>query len=190
MQQSAKRKGMIDWRGWCIVGVIAGAIAAVLLPKYAGQFEKLRALSMQAMLVNVVIAQAQYHQAYGKYTDQWSELLPYVAQPETLEPELEQVAGEPYTYFFGFGKNAARKQRGYRVSLQIDADQNGGMITAVRTPNWFYSYTLTSPFPQENTNCRSSKMSRRFCEQFLANVAELDLKNLVPVSNDKTVKEN
>ena len=186
MQQGTKRKRAIDWCGWCVAIVLIGAVAAGLFPGYLGQFEKVRVLSMHAMLINVLVAQEQYHAAKGIYTDQWTELLPYVVQPDIMEVELENVGDDPHTYFFGFGKNAARKQRGYWVSLKIDADQKNGTITAKRTANWFYHYELTQPFPDGHVTCKGLKRSQRFCKHFLASVEELSLTNLIPAPSNKT----
>ena len=190
MKEQIKNKRGISWRGLCVCVILVGVGLGFLLPRYFGQFENLRAMSMQAMLVNVMIAEDQYQAKKGSYTDRWTELLPYVTQPETLEPELEAVAGRPDTYFFGFGKNAARKHRGYWVSLTVQPDKKSGTVKAVRTSNWLYNYELNRLFPEGNTNCTGTKMSRRFCKRFLTAIEGLELKNLVPVTKEEAEKSS
>lgn len=190
MKTSAKRKWRISWRGWGVTAVLMAVALGFLGPKYVGQFETLRVMSMQAMLINVVIGQELYKAEHGNYTDQWSEVLPYVTQPDILQVKLQPVQGKPQTYFFGFGKKAVSKQQGYRVSLQLNEEPNGGLITALRTDNLFYDYKLTRPFPEGNVDCTGAKKSRRFCQRFLAAAEELELRNLIPVPNQTADEKN
>ena len=185
MKKSTYQKA-ITLRGLCVIILLVAVALGFLGPKYVGQFEKLRIMSMQAMLINVVIAEDLYQAKHGSYTDQWNELMPYVTQPETLELQLKEVSGQPQTYFFGFGKNAARKQRGYWVSLSLQADKKNGMITAVRTNNWLYPYELRLPFPLGYVDCRGSRLARGLCKRFQADVEELQLTNLKAVPSSPT----
>ena len=168
-------------RGIIVVLVLLGIAAGFLVPRYFWQFEKLRAMSMQAMLINVMIAQEAYHAKEGTYTDKWADLLAYVSQPESLETQLQAVAGEPQKYFFGFGKNAAKKQKGYMVSLSVAQDKQGGTISAVRTHSLLYKYTFTRAFPDGDTQCVASGRQERFCKKIMSVFEEFSLSNLVPV---------
>ena len=187
MIKEYKNQKGISLRGLCVVIVLLGIALGFLLPRYFGQFEKLRAMSMQAMLINVLIAEDLYREKNGVYTDRWNDLLPYVSQPESLEPQLKAVTNQAHTYFFGFGKNAARSQRGYWVSLQVKEDKKSGTITARRTPNGWYHYELNRAFPDgDATACIGGKMSGNFCKHFLTDVEGLEVKNLIPVPNQET----
>ena len=184
-----KRKRAIKWqagftkRGLCVVILIVAVICGVFGPRYVGQFENTRAMGMQAMLINVLIAQTIYHAKTGDYTDVWENILPYVDKPEILEVQLKPVTGQPQKYFIGFGKNAAAKQNGYFVSLQLNEDKKSGQITAMRSKNWFYGYELKIDFPDGKLQCIAQKRATHFCAKLLQALDNLELQPLLPAQN-------
>ena len=176
-----QQKGCIS-KGLSVIIILLAAVAAFLLPRYVGQFEKTRALSMQAMLINVLIAQDAYYAKQGVFTDDWQTLLPNIEKPASLQPQLQAIAGQPQNYFIGFGQNAAKKQNGYIVSLALQEDKQSGTITATRTPNWFYAYQLRRALPVGKLEC--SGKNKSFCNKIIHAVEEFELENLVPVEKE------
>ncbi len=175
------RKKGFTMRGICVVVVLFGILGGVFGPKYIKQIEQPQVLAMQAMMINIMIAQDTYYSKTGNYTDRWATLLPLLDQPASLEVQLQAVAGEPQKYFFGFGKKAIKKHCGYVVSLQLAADKQQGEITAERSKNLFYSYMLTQPFPAGEVQCISQKHAKNLCKNFLKQAQELSFKNLIPI---------
>ena len=173
-------KGGFSGKGLCVGIVILAGVLCLLLPHYVGQFEKTRAMSMQAMLINVLIAEDSYYGKQGVFTDKWQDLIKKITQPVMLEPQLQAVPNQPEKYFIGFGKDAAEKQNGYIVSLSVGADKQSGRISAVRTKNWFYRYELSREFPNGDLQCKG-KWTQRFYTKLIRAVDEFELKNLTPV---------
>ena len=107
-QRLEKQMGFIK-KGLCVVIVLVSVAGAILGAMYMRQFETTRAMSMQAMMVNVLIGEEIYHSKKGVYTDVWEEVLPYIDQPEILEVQLKAIAGQPQNYFFGFELSLNKK---------------------------------------------------------------------------------
>ena len=187
-QKQTKAQAGFTKAGVCVVSVILAVAVAVLGPIYVGQLEQTRAMSMQAMLINVLIGQESYRAKNGTYTDSWQAVLPYVAQPEILEPQLQAIAGQAQNYFFGFGKNAAKKQVGYIVSLQLSEDKQSGTLRAQRSKNWFYKYALKRDFPDGELLCVSERGAKHFCARLLNSTDALELKNLTPAKEQEPAR--
>jgi len=173
-------------RGILVVSILLVLGVGFLASRYTWQFEKLRAMSMQAMLINVLMAEEVYFSKKGIYTDQWKELLPHIAQPESLEPHLQAIDGQPQQYFIGFGPKALAKQDGYQVSLSLQADKKNGFITAKRTPNLFYHYELKREIFEGETQCVSTGLGKGFCNKMEKIFEEFSVKNLIPVPAQNT----
>ncbi len=172
-------------RGIIVVAILMAGAACLLLPKYFALLEKNASLSMQAMLVNISIAEEKYYAKHQHYTENWAYLLPSVAMPASL-----QVVSRPMenrTHFFGFGNRAKHKKDGFIVSVSVDPDGQQGIVTARRTGNVRYQYTLQREFPfGDAPSCDpASRAARTLCKNFQETAAMLELKNLVPISESE-----
>lgn len=181
-----------SWRQRVLRGVVAGTVLLAVvawlgLPKYFAQMEKTEALSMQAMLIDAAIAQESLYAKQQQYTAQWAVLVPYMSQPASLQPVVIPSVSHAGECFFGFGPSAAKKQDGYQVFLSVDEDGQGGLLRAVRTGG-AAAYTLTRAFPDGTTQC-TQEGKGRFCELFSSYTEPFELKNLVPVSSDKSTEK-
>lgn len=168
-------------KGILVVAALIALAAWALLPKYFAQLEKTQALSMQAMLVNTAIAQFLYHSKTQTYADNWADLMPYVNLPASLQVSTDAVPGQPAEYFFGFGPRGEKKQDGYNVTLRVQPDGKGGVISAARTGSAHYQYDLLRAFPQGQTECVAGRRAdAAFCKVFLQMTQDLELKSLTP----------
>ena len=162
----------------CVIGlVVAGGVLGFV---YMGQLEKTEALPMQTILVNTAIAQEKYYAAHQTYTTEWKTILPQIALPTGRNTLVTAVAGKPEQYLFSFSDNP---KDGYLVSLQVNADGQRGIITAVRQGSRWYHYRLERAFPEGETQCLAGKMNQKFCHDFWQATQPLEVKNLVPVQN-------
>lgn len=170
------RKAGFTLKGILAVAVLIALAAWVFLPKYFAQLEKTQALSMQAMLVNTVIAEYAYYAKNNAFTDEWTALLPYLTEPASLEITSHAVKDKPADYFFGFGPRAKRKQDGYIVTLRLQPNGQGGAVSAARTGSVRYGYTLLRAFPEGETECvADARADSAFCQAFSQAVQELEL---------------
>lgn len=173
------RKDAFSLPGLLAVAVVLGLCAWLLLPLYFARIEEARALSMQAMLINVSIAQEAYRAQHQAYTDDWAALMPFLARPASLQVSVQKT-DSPREYFFGFGPGAAKKQDGFRVLLSLKESGQSGSVSAQRTGG--APYGLLRAFPDGETQCHSAKKSGEvFCERFTQSSQSLELKNLVAV---------
>ncbi len=177
--RTTARKDAFSLPGLLAVAAALGLCAWLLLPRYFAKIEEARALSMQAMLINVSIAQEAYRAKYHAYTDDWSALMPFLARPASLQVSVRKT-DSPRQYFFGFGPGAAEKQDGFRVLLTLKESGRSGSVSAQRTGG--APYGLLRAFPDGQTQCHSDKKSgKAFCERFMQSSQNLELKNLVAV---------
>lgn len=176
--------------GILVVAFILALAAWLLLPRYFFQLEKTQSLSMQAMLVNIAIAEESYFAKHQSYTDNWQELISLVAQPATLEITSRPLDQSASDYFFGFGRKGAHHSNGFVVTLRLMPDGASGMITAARTGSVRHRYDLIRPFPEGQTDCLAENgTSTKFCDRFLEAVEIFEIKNLVPVNKNEVIEE-
>ena len=176
--------------GILIIALILALAAWLLLPRYFFQLEKNQSLSMQAMLVNIAIAEESYFAKHQAYTDNWQELISLVAQPATLEITGKPLPPSSSDYFFGFGRKGTHHSNGFIVTLRLMPDGASGIITAARSGSVRHRYDLIRPFPQGQTGCLAeSETSSEFCDQFLQTVEIFEVKNLVPVNKEPVPEE-
>ncbi len=170
--------------GILVVAFILALSAWLLLPRYFFQLEKNQSISMQAILINISIAEEIYHAKHQAYTNNWQELIPWVPQPATLEI-TSRPTNNSADYFFGFGRKGMQHGNGFIVTLRLLPDGNSGIITASRTGSVRHRYDLIRPFPDGQTDCLAeSASSNEFCKKFLETVKNFEIKKLV--SFDKT----
>ncbi len=172
-----------------VVYLVLLAAGCWLGGKYVAQLEKTEALSMQAMLVETTIAQEQVFAKTKQYTTDWTTLLPLMTFSPVLQVETKPLPGQG-SYFFGFGSNAAKNDKGFEVHLQITADGQSGTVTATRIHSLFYSYQLIRAFPNgEITTCTATK-GKSFCKHISQDISALELNNLaiVPAGGKDTSK--
>ena len=173
-----------------IVAAFIALAAWLLLPHYFAQLEKDKSMPMQAMLINISIAENAYYDKNKTYTDNWQELMPFLTLPGTLQITTAPVSSINSDYFFGFGPRGKKKTNGFIVTLRIMPDGKSGTITAARTGSIRHRYDLVRPFPKGDTDCLpEGKNGAKFCQDFLQAFPIVELKNLVPVSSSSTVQE-
>lgn len=167
--------------GILVVALILALSAWLLLPRYFFQLEKNQSLSMQAILINISIAEEIYHAKHQTYTDNWQELIALVAQPATLEI-TSRPTDNSADYFFGFGRKGTQHGNGFIVTLRLLPDGTSGIITASRTGSVRHRYDLIRPFPDGQTDCLAeSETSNEFCKQFLKTVKTFEIKKVVSI---------
>ena len=154
------------------------------------QVERIQALSMQAMLVNTAIAEDAYYHKHQQFTDDWKTLLLTLTRPDSLETDLAPVPGRPEAYFFGFGQGTAQKHRGFEVVLQLKNNGQEILMTATRIGGGYYHYQLQRPLPHGQTRCLPGLLAKSFCRQLLDNADLLEIKNFVPVPDQKEHKQD
>lgn len=164
-----------------IAGVLL--VAGTWMGLFAHRREYTGALSMQAMLINVSIAQEAYYHTHQHFTTQWADILPMVAKPASLQLRLRAVPDQPDTYLMEFGKAALLRPVTYEVVLSVAGQGTSGQLTARRTGSKWFSYQLVRSVPQGQTQCFSGWMGKYFCRRILEKSEQLELKNLIPVSS-------
>lgn len=167
--------------GILLVAFILALSAWLLLPRYFFQLEKRQSLSMQAMLVNISIAEEIYYAKHQTYTDDWHELISLVPQPAMLEITSRPIEQAASDYFFGFGRKGTHHSNGFIVTLRLSPDGTSGIITAARTGSVRLRYDLIRPFPKGKTDCLAeSETSNEFCEHFSKFTERFEIKNVLP----------
>lgn len=166
------------------LGLVAAAVGLKYISAY--QQEKINALSMQAMLVNIIAAEDAYDGRYHRYTDRWEQILSAVARPKTLQVAWAPVPEQPTQYRMGFGKDPGALEHGYVVSLQVNSDGKNGSVKAVRENKRGYQYSLERAFEEGETQCVNQHYSKYFCRWFEKNASALELKNLISVPQKKS----
>ncbi|MBR3632704.1 MAG: hypothetical protein IKN49_06595 [Elusimicrobiaceae bacterium] len=180
MKSSQSGSAILTWSVLSFVGIMLVVGGYGL---YQKQIEKTSALSMQAMLVNVVIAQDLYDAKHHRFSNQWSNIVGDVARPAMLEVQMQANPQQPAEYFIGFGKNAITKRNGYEVSLSVAADGQSGTVTARRVGSWLFSYQLQRVLPDGKTQCNGKGLAKFVCHDFEQTSRDLEVENLVPVSD-------
>ena len=148
---------------------------------YQRQLERTQTLSMQAMLINVVIAQDLYQAKQHRLADKWSEIVRDIDRPASLEVQMQANAQQPTEYFMGFGKKAENRHNGYDVTLSVEADGQNGMLTARRVGSWLFSYQLQRALPDGKTQCDGKGLAKLICHDFEQTSRNLEIENLIPV---------
>lgn len=180
MKSSQSGGVILTWGVLSLVGILVVVTGGWL---YQRQVERTSALSMQAMLVNVVIAQDLYEAKHHRLSDQWNNIVGDIARPAMLDVQMQANPQQPAEYFIGFGKNAITKRNGYEVSLSVAADGQSGSVTARRVGNWLFSYQLQRVLPDGKTQCSGKGLAKLVCHDFEQSSRDLEIENLVPVSN-------
>lgn len=166
--------------GILFVALFIAVISWLLLPHYFAEIEKKQSMSMQILLIHATVAQDKYYELHRQYTDQWEDLLPFMRLPAGMTVWAEEVPDNPSDYFFSFisSKRRARTD-GFIVSLHLTAEEDSGVITAIRMGSVRHHYELLRPFPQGITECLAEgHASIAFCRFFLKEAHNFELKKI------------
>ena len=161
------------------------------------QRERIQALSMQAMLVNVAIAEERYYQQHKQFTAKWQDIEKDVVSPDSLEVNIVPPAENANEVLMTFAQKNPSAQNGFWLRLQPETDGQSVQLVARRVGGGWFAYVLTKQVPADKNSCEAKGLSRWFCERFLKEAEQLELANLVPVqrpeknqnSDEKNKKE-
>lgn len=163
--------------------IILTAVVLALVPTRVQQ-ERIQALSMQAMLVNIAIAEEKYQHQYGQFTQQWQEIEKEVVQPDSLQVQIRPQADQPGVVWMSFAQQDASSKNGYWVRVQPSVDGQSVALSAQRVGSRLFEYVLTKAVPANQDNCTAKWTARWFCKRFLRETKQMELANLIPVQRN------
>ena len=161
----------------CILILMGSILLAGIYGSLKLQQEKTNALLMQTMLINIAIAQEAYYDKQKSFAAQWKQILPDIARPASTGVMWTEVPGQPDVYYMGFGKKEL-----YKVYLRLTDQQL--FISANRIHAGLLHYQLQYSLPDQQTQCKGNWGMQLFCSYILKQIEQLDVKNLVPVTQN------
>ncbi len=166
------KKKKFELKSFLLILSVGLAAAACFLPKYLWTVERAKAGSIEAVLVNLSIAQNKYFEKARQYTYDWNELTPHISTIIKSQGFFAPAPEPGEERFYGFTQKSAEAGRnGFSLGIELNEDKTQGRMYAVRAGS-LIDYTLTEEIAHPAFSCESDgRLGKWFCEKFSAYIA-------------------